>query len=293
MTIAVVAHDAGGAELLAHYVRKNGMNDVAFALEGPAHSIFQRVLGPVQTVDLDAALQSSDWLLTGSSWQSELEWRALGAARSLRKRSVTFLDHWVNYEDRFVRGGEVHLPDAIWVADHHAQAVAKSAFPGMPIENVGNPYLESIAARVATQNSTNPSGRAQRVLIVMEPVSEHALMRYGDASFFGYSEFDALALMLARLPQFLDGEPPEHIVVRPHPSEQLEKYEYVTKQVALPLKVRRSGELLDEILDCSVVIGCESMALVVALVAGRRSISCIPVTGRPCPLPQDEIERWH
>ena len=292
-TAAIVAHDAGGAELLANFIKHSQLKGVSFALEGPAVSVFHRVLGEVQMDTLENALDRADWVLTGSSWQSDLEWRALRLARMLGKRSATFLDHWLNYRDRFVRMGTECLPDALWVADRYALQMAEREFPGTAIENIGNPYLESISERAARQPKVLESDQAQRVLIVTEPVSVHALKQYGDAMHFGYTEFEAVELMLARLPQLLGSNSLERIVVRPHPSEPLGKYEYlVGNPQGLPVVVRKEGDLLDEVLDSTIVIGCETMGLVVALAAGRRAISCIPAGGRACRLPHDAIERW-
>ena len=39
------------------------------------------------------------------------------------------------------------------------------------------------------------------------------------------------------------------------------------------------------------VVGCDTMAMVVALAAGRRVVSAIPAGGRPLSLPFAEIER--
>lgn len=292
-TAAIVAHDAGGAELLANFIKRSDLKGAAFVIDGPAVSVFRRILGEVQIDTLEEALGRADWVLTGSSWQSDLEWRALRLARTHGKPSVTFLDHWVNYKDRFVRVGEECLPDTLWVPDRYAQVIASCEFPGMAIENRGNPYLESIAERAASQSSIIHHGHAHRVLIVTEPVSVHALMQYGNALHFGYTEFDALELMLVRLPQLLGSNSLERIVVRPHPSEPLGKYEYlVGNPQGLPVVVRKEGDLLDEVLDSTIVIGCETMGLVVALAAGRRAISCIPAGGRACRLPHDAIERW-
>ena len=38
---AIVAHDAGGAEVLSSYVRQQGL-DCLFSLRGPALAIFER-----------------------------------------------------------------------------------------------------------------------------------------------------------------------------------------------------------------------------------------------------------
>ncbi len=71
-------------------------------------------------------------MLCGTSWQSDLEWRATELARRSGKRCVAYLDHWVNYRERFEREGELRLPDAIWVADLYADGgFAKKKFSRM------------------------------------------------------------------------------------------------------------------------------------------------------------------
>lgn len=291
-SVAIVAHDAGGAELLAHFIKRGHLLWACFVLDGPAVSVFCRVLGDVRIVTLESALNCSDWILTGSSWQSDLEWRALQLARTLGKPSVTFLDHWVNYRDRFIRMSKRCLPDVLWVADSYAQKIAELEFPDTIIKNIGNPYLESITKQAASKLNILESCWAHRVLIVTEPVSEHAIKQYGDAMHFGYTEFGAIELMLERLPHLLGDKPLKLIVVRPHPYELPHKYEYlVDNPQRLPVVIRKDGDLLDEVLESTIVIGCQTMALVVAIAAGRRAVSCIPEAGRPCSLPYEQIER--
>ena len=48
--------------------------------------------------------------------------------------------------------------------------------------------------------------------------------------------------------------------------------------------------LLDQIMSSNTVVGCESMAMVVGIVANKRVISSIPPSGRECSLPHKSIE---
>lgn len=288
--VAIVSHDAGGAELLAHYV-KNAKLSVCFALEGPAINVFRRVLGEVDILPLDQALEQSAWVLTGSSWQSDLEWRALREAHASRKKCVTFLDHWVNYRERFVWNGVECLPDKLWVADRYAKSIAENQFPHMQIECKGNPYLDDISKRAKLHDADKSVNARPRVLIVTDPISQHAMQQFGDPGYHGYTEFDAIDCALQQLPLLLKDAEPEEIVVRPHPSESVEKYQYlIRKYPTMTILVRKQRDLLDELIESDVIIGCETMALVAAIAAGRRAISCIPAGGRSCSLPHHEIE---
>src|SRR5256885_10615944 len=98
--VAVVSHDAGGAEILSSYVRHHRA-DAVFVLDGPARAIFARKLGAVKRAGLEAAVAQCDSLICGTSGQSNLEIDAIRAAKALRKPSVAFLDHWANYKERF------------------------------------------------------------------------------------------------------------------------------------------------------------------------------------------------
>ena len=48
--------------------------------------------------------------------------------------------------------------------------------------------------------------------------------------------------------------------------------------------------LLEQIIEADIVVGCESMGMVVGLLAKKRVISSIPKEGRSCSLPQSNIE---
>lgn len=274
-TACVVSHDAGGAEILACYIAQNGI-DCCLVLDGPATGVFKRRLGMVEHSSLEEALASCAWCLTGTSWQSDLEWRAIEEARRVGRRVVTFLDHWVNYAERFVRNGVQHLPDEIWVGDEEAHALARQHFPRIPIMLVPNPYFARVKQEIAQHEARKPrkSGSGMSVLFVCENISEHARLRHGDVRYWGYTEFDALEYFFSRIENI--GTPIDRVILRPHPSDPPGKYSSLIAAHA-PLAEPSSGKaLLEEIAECDIVAGCESMALVVALLAKRRVLCAVP-----------------
>ena len=286
--LAVVSHDAGGAEILSSYVRQRRA-DAVFVLDGPARAVFARKLGVVKHVALDAAVAQCDSLICGTSWQSNLEIDAIRAAKSLRKPSVAFLDHWANYKERFVREGETWLPDEIWVGDAIARSMAAAAFPGLPVRLVDNPYFADIKRELDTlQTRRAHETGGTSVLYVAEPVREQARLQFGDERRWGYVEEEALRYCLQNISCL--GAVTD-VVIRPHPSEALDKYAWAQSEFDLPIVMGGSRPLLEEIGVADIVAGCESMALVVGLLAGKRVVSCIPPGGRPCALPHREIVR--
>ena len=285
--IAVISHDAGGAEILSSYVRQLDL-DCLYVLEGPAHKIFQCKLGSIKIHPLKEAIHQSTSILCGTSWQSDIEINAIELARSLGKRSIVFLDHWVDYRDRFIRSGEIFLPDEIWVGDTMAEAIAKEIFPNLPVTLVDNPYVQDIRQELAAiQTHRLPFLDSISILYVCEPMSEHALMRHNNIHFRGYTEEEALRYFLSNSSAL--GKPIDRILIRPHPSELKGKYSWTQHEFELPIETGGVRTLLEEIADSDFVVGCESMAMVVALLAGKRVISCVPPRGRACRLPHTAI----
>lgn len=286
--IAVVSHDAGGAEILSSYLRQQELESL-FVLEGPARKIFECKMGGIQILPLEEALRQAESILCGTSWQSELEFNALRLAGSLGKRSVAFLDHWTNYRERFVRSGESCLPDEIWVGDSCAESMAIEIFPGLPVRLIENPYFQDIRRKLnGLPMRRSPSSGGISVLYVCEPIREHGRLQFDDERHWGYVEEEALRYFLVNISVL--GRSIDRILIRPHPSEPRNKYAWAQHEFDLPIMQGGTKSLVEEIAEADVVVGCESMAMVIALFAGRRVVSSIPPGGKACVLPQREIE---
>lgn len=285
--VAIVAHDAGGAEILSSLVRREraaGRHEQSFVLTGPALQIFQAKLGRIERLPLEQALTNAAWLLCGTGWQCALQLDAIARARELRLHSVAFLDHWVNYQERFIRQGQALLPDEIWVGDAMAQRLACQAFPGLPVSNAGNAYFDDVRLEFAMRPP--PCARqGLSVLFVGEAIREHALRAHGNALHWGYTQDQALAYFLDHADAL--GAAVSQILVRPHPAEDPAGYAHLLRRQGVALA--REGDLFSQIAASNWVVGCNTMAMVVALMAGRCVLSCIPPGGQPCMLPQPEI----
>ena len=271
--VCVICHDAGGAEILASYVAQNAL-ECRFVLAGPALQVFQRRLGAVNVEPLAQAIAASAWCLIGTGWQSDLEWQALGEAKRLGKRAVSFLDHWVNYPERFERDGVRRLPDEIWVGDEDALGLAQRHFAGTPVKLVPNPYFADVAREFARHDARRPAARPgqARALFVCENLSGIGRQRFGNERHYGYTEFDALAYFFSRAPELGIGG----VRIRPHPSDPPGKYDALIAGHAPLAQLGGDRPLLEEIAAADMVAGCESMALVTALLAKRRVLCCVP-----------------
>ncbi len=287
MPVAIVSHDAGGAEILSSWLNRAHCPARVVAA-GPAEAIFRLKCPQAEFISLDTALEKCAWLLCGTGWQSSFERNAIAHGRANGKKTVAFLDHWVNYRVRFEEDGRLVLPDEIWVGDVEAERIARSQFDVTPVVLQPNPYFEDLLSEIVRTQSDLSESSATKILYVCEPIADHALAQYGDERYCGYTEHDALSYFLTNLPAL--GQRIDVITIRPHPSETAHKYHWAKDLFQLPVQFGGKHTLLEEILSADIVVGCESMAMVVGLLANKRVISSIPSGGRPCQLPHQEIE---
>jgi hypothetical protein len=294
MRLLVACHDAGGAEVVSSWLRCRSDDPPAVCLlEGPARAIFARKLGPeLRLAETLPPLGDFELVLCGSSSQATLERRVVRAARAAGVRSAVWLDHWVGYLPRFVLDGELVLPDEVWVSDEHAARLAAEALPGAQILQRGNPYLDDLTAQVRALDSRRAAGeRGERILYLTQPTTAGALAATGDPLGWGYEERGALRGYLERLAK----APPAAVRIRLHPAESAEKYAGVIEPFTdrLALELTHGTSLAEDCAWADTVAGTDTMAMVVALAAGRRVVSVIPPGGKPLSLPFEEIERLY
>jgi len=269
--VAVVCNDAGGANIVISWLKNNNFTMRPF-MNGPARRLWE-VAYPNEPIlsSLEQAIDGADTLIAGTGWASDLEFEALQYAKLKNVYSISILDHWVNYEDRFVRRSITIHPNAIWVADKYAYALAHEAFPAVTITRIENAYIQSLISKL-----DNLIGDG--VLYIAEPIrSEWNSGKDAEYEVLDYIKSNLKTLKIDK-----------QIVIRPHPSESPIKYlEYVKKNIEFTLS--KNNELSTDIAQAELVLGIESMALVVALEAGRRVVSCLPSWAPSCRLPHKGI----
>lgn len=297
--ILAVAHDAGGAEVISAYLKANPEHDTFFCIaEGPAKRIFEKKGLDTQCAARgDASLAQSldqftriDLMLTGASWASDIEFRFLQAAKEKKIKTAVYLDHWVNYRERFgspQEGWQNRLPDELWAGDAYAVQIAREQFPDMPIVFVPNRYFEEIKKEYAAFALKFHNNQAPAILFMSEPVRE-AVNVFGDRTRYEQTEYEIADALLAF---FKEKHPSYRIIIRLHPSEKKDKYKQILATYADTLKITPSEQdnIYADIAASSYVIGMDSMALVVAYMCGKKVISYMSDRHMSCSLPFKEI----
>ncbi|MEN9558541.1 MAG: hypothetical protein RL141_910 [Candidatus Parcubacteria bacterium] len=272
-TVIVYAHDAGGAMILASYIRAQAKKTRfrVFAL-GPAVRIFRTARIPLASrvrtphaVLRDARRALTDSaptrLLCGTGGAPRHELDLIRAARAAGVHTAAFLDHWVYYRERFgapSAGWRKNLPDEIWVGDREAERRA-SALLGRDarIRFVSNPYFADIRRQARPRTSRTPNA----LLFISEPVGPRTIHAEG------YSEKDFLTALLAHRRTHW---PHVRVTIRLHPSERRTRYQTLLRgQDARVTVSPASRTLVDDLSRAFLVVGMESMALVIAGMCGK------------------------
>jgi hypothetical protein len=292
----IIAHDAGGAEIISSWIN-NFKNDYNFtySIHGPAIEVFKRKIGEFKNQDIEKVVKDSEIVFIGTSWGSEIEIEALRLSKKAKvSRSIAFLDHWVNYRERFTRDQLMLLPDEIWVSDHYAYEIAKNAFPNTIVNQIKNFYLEEIVSKVMeVAKSTNVSQMNKfRILFIGENISANSERTYGNPNHFGYTEQESFLHFLMHVEKFGDLQDIE-LKIRPHPSESSLKYtSIIPRSLVNKLSYRLSEDTLEiDIGNSNVVVGMSSFALYIAISSGIKTICAIPDLKIPCIIPDLRIKR--
>ncbi len=281
--IGVVIHDAGGAEVITSYL-KNKTQKFLVCAEGPAVNILKKKIPNKLIHKLDIVLANSDVLLCGTSYPSNLEFTAIKQARALKKPCISVLDHWVNYKKRFLRLGELVLPDQIWVLDNYAKEIAKKKFPYVSLKQIKNPYLLEMEIEFnKLQKIKKINRKVDRILYLTEHIGNTSInlkkLNHHDVEVFDF---------LIKNIKFITKKKYE-FTIRVHPKEFKEKYNIIHKFFDAPVIIDNNTSLIKQIATHDIIVGCATMAMVVGLACKKRVISCIPPNSKIIPLPHKKI----
>tara|TARA_Y100000389_G_C17286197_1_gene425570 strand:+ start:383 stop:727 length:345 start_codon:yes stop_codon:yes gene_type:complete len=103
MSILVVSHDAGGAEILSCWIKHLKIKEkIIYCLKGPAISIFKKNIGSFENLnEKDINKIKIKKIITGTSWDSDIEKKIILYGKKNKIFTCSFLDHWNNYLERF------------------------------------------------------------------------------------------------------------------------------------------------------------------------------------------------
>lgn len=294
--ILITVHDAGGAELLSSMAEAELDNydwQVIAGDDSPAKSIFTRkgmpclIAQPEQNIASVFELFKPDYLFCGTSL-SKFELPYINEAKRQDVCSISFLDHWVNYRERFGypnNDWENNLPDFTAVSDSYAFNMADS-FKVFNLLKVKNYYIEKLLAQYDDMPVSTTDSKI--MLFISEAIEEHrAGLKHDDPLQLGYTQTEVIEDVLNNFKYISRKLGVDKIIIRLHPAEALGKYDYLQKQYSnIIIAVEHPNErpLNESIINASSVVGINSMALMIAHLMGKPIVSYIPAK-KDCVLP--------
>ncbi|OGY90201.1 MAG: hypothetical protein A3B30_04435 [Candidatus Komeilibacteria bacterium RIFCSPLOWO2_01_FULL_52_15] len=295
----VVCREAGGAELISEYIisHRENSNLVSF-VSGPAKRIFASKKIPHHIVrpntGADRILDASDGtysLLVSVGWTSPFELRLLKKAKAAGVHSIVYIDHWINYRERFGyprTNWTSFLPNEIWVGDRFALKKAQREFPSdIPIRLIRNDYFGKI--RKSFKKYERHRGKPKRILFLSEPLSGN-VNSFGDKSRVHCTEYDVLEDILKSIAR--QHKKPS-VIIRFHPSESHNKYNEIIRQYADVIRIFKSSgrSIVHDLARSYLIIGMDSVALMIAKLCGKNVISYIPDRSYACTIPDPRIKK--
>jgi len=296
MNILIAAKDAGGAEVLSSWVQSHPLHHYLFVLGQPALRLFERKCGQIINQDIatiETVMSGIDLVLTSTSVPPVIEMSVIVAAKQKQVKTITLLDHWAEYLQRFQYQGQTVLPDEIWVSDDDAYQMAITCFPPHMIYRQDNFYFQDIKKQF--QRYFDPTNRyqehfPQNILYICEPIDDVFIPGQIPSEYYGHTDVDAIrhCLNLLRQSYLLDSI--RCVRLRLHPAEAVDKYDALireTDRLQIETSVRRS--LAEDLAWGHWVIGMSSMALMVALYVGKEVFRCFPPHSFYPKLPSQEL----
>ncbi len=279
----LVSHDAGGAENLSSWAKYNGFDYIY--CKGPAVKIFKTKFRFKNESSLKKSIIKSDIIITSTSWDSDLELNAIKIAKKFRKKTISILDHWNNYYERFTRNRITTLPDEIWVVDRYAFNLAKTVFNKKKIKLIKNYYKLDIEKKIFKKNKK----KKDNILYLAEPIEAHAVKQHKNKNYWGYTEYTLLEYFFKNINKIK--KKVGNIIFRLHPSEERNKYNKIIKNYSNKYKIHLSfnKDLSFDINRSEIIVGCQSMAMVIALYSKKKVFSILPINLHKPVLPHKEI----
>lgn len=271
----IVSHDAGGAELISCWIKYNKKKNFLFCLDGPAKKIFKKNIGHYKNILFkNIKNYKFEKIITGTSWDSDIEKKAIIFGKNKKIYTISYLDNWNNYLERFTFKEKLILPNEINVVDKYAYNLAKKKFKNIKIKKKINFYQKNLLNKFKFKKAKNNS--KIKILYLSEPIFDHGKKQYGNGMYWGYDEFVLLEKFFNNVSKLTKKK--FVILFRHHPSEKKEKYTNLLKKYSkiFNLQISKKINLLDDITRSDIVVGNQSMAMAMAVAVNKMTFSILP-----------------
>lgn len=276
--ILIASHDRGGANAIMALLAAQSwflQQRLSIYFAGPAKETYLTDLEGFEHYQLLSELSelSFDAVLCGSSYHSNHERELILWAKSRQIPVLCLIDSWMNLSQRFWLSEQAVycLPDMVSVIDQQSYQEILSELHGIKANIVvaGQPYLESLIKHQKHQRCLS-NIQSRHILFCSEPMRQNYNMQ-GQLGYDQFSIFQDLVSLFERNNFFVT------LHLKLHPSEQNHEWQILLAQyqeLSFVKIVEVKYQLVDYLPKVELVVGMVSMALLEAVLAGKRTFSC-------------------
>jgi hypothetical protein len=192
---------------------------------------------------------------------------------------VAVLDHWVNYKERFVRNGKVISPTYFLAFNDESERIIRQEFKDPSVIRVQNFYLQRTLKEIR-DIETQHNAKLFDFVFIGEPLSRSS---ENDL----WTEYDAIKYFFKALRNY--GLTDAKILVKPHPSEEVSKYNDFVPSDFKNVRIETDKDLPWILAMTEAVVGCHSMALYIAELNGNKVYTAFP-DGIQTKIPLDQAK---
>lgn len=269
-SVGVASFDAGGANIINSIIKQFSNHTFLLNIGGPALEIFNAANSKRESSE-KSFFKKIDLLILGTG-NTDFEKSLLRTALRKNITTISILDHFVNFAERFFLKNETTYPHYCFVVDKPALKIAlKELNPYKNIYACKNYYIE------LTRNYLNQKKNidSDKVLYVLEDIKED----------WGSEPAWLLAFKNFYCHFFTKNPNLKTIIVRPHPKDNPKKYIKLNQYKEIIFDTNISPLPSLEIVEK--VIGCESYLLYLAKESGLDVYTSIPSYLRSPRLPKN------
>ncbi len=276
----IICRDMGSASVISE--NENNKNCLYF-LKNPAKNFFKKKGIVSQNLrSLEKNIESCDYIITGTSWPLDIEFWAIKLAKKYNKKIITYLDHWVNYEERFNKKKEM-FPDIIITTDSFAFKLAKKKFPFLKIILKKNLYLEKLKKKYKTIKKEK-----KYILYVDNHLVDINKNIVNKKRYFNHNEKSIFENFVTKIQSH--NIKSKKILFRTHPKKNIKNSLNIIKKYKLICSISKNEDLIKDIAKSEIVVGWNSMAMYIAHKLGKKVMHILPKGFKDNNLPIKDIK---
>ncbi len=257
--ICLVAHDAGGAELISNWGIKK--KNIIFSVDGPAKNIFQNNIGSFKNHNFNNAVDLSTTVICGTG-NYDYEKKCMLLTLKKKKKLIVWLDNWINYKKRFYFKKKKIIPNEIWVNDNYSKKkIIKIIKTKIILKK--NYYLQNQKKEIKKYKKKNKLNFLYLAgLIFNKKLNNYSLIEIQSIKNF----FNKILELKNKCKQKIN------VTIRIHPGEN--KKRFISYFCNYKFRLSSKKKLIKDLLWSSHIFGANTFAMYVANNLGLKPIFC-------------------